>query len=97
MGTDFNPTLGLVPGDHPDAGHDVDGALPDTAYRERVDRLLAEAVRTPYVELRRRHVAAFRALFDRVAIRLGGAGRSDLPDRHPIAGISVKIPVRIMD
>ncbi len=68
MGTDFNPTLGLVPGAHPDA-----------AYRERVDRLLAEAVRTPYVELRRRHVAAFRALFDRVAIRLGGAGRDDLP------------------
>jgi len=68
MGTDFNPDLGLA-----------DGARPDAAYRGRVDRLLSDAVKTPYVELRRRHIAAFRALFDRVAIRLGNTGRDDLP------------------
>ena len=51
----------------------------DAAYRGRVDRLLSNAVKTSYVELRRRHIAAFRALFDRVAIRLGSTVRNDLP------------------
>ena len=90
MGTDFNPTLGLVPGAHPNAGygvseahpnagHGVNGAHPDSAYRARVDQLLTRAAKTPYGELRRRHIAAYKTLFDRVAIRLGDASRDDLP------------------
>lgn len=68
MGTDFNPDLGLAT-----------DARPDAAYRARVHRLLTAAIKIPYSELRRRHIAAFKALFDRANIRIGGTCRSDLP------------------
>ncbi|HEV2479491.1 MAG TPA: glycoside hydrolase family 95 protein [Puia sp.] len=67
MGTDYNPDQGVVAGARPDGG-----------YRGRVERLLADAVRVPYVELRRRHIAAFGNLFERVALNFGGVGRDDL-------------------
>ncbi len=51
----------------------------DAAYRERVDRLLTAAFKVPYEELRRQHMAAFGALFHRVAVRLGETVRDDLP------------------
>ena len=68
MGTDFNPDLGLTP-----------DAKPNAAYRDKVDHLLTTAVKTPYAELRRRHIAAFKTLFDRSAVRIGSTQRDDLP------------------
>jgi len=68
MGTDFNPDLGLAK-----------DAKPDPNYRDKVDHLLAAATKIPYMELRSRHIRAFRSLFDRAAIRIGSTQRDDLP------------------
>lgn len=82
MGTNYNPDQGLAV-----------GARPDGHYRERVERLLAVAAKTPYAEMCRRHIAAYGKLFKRVSLHFGGVGRDDLAtdirlrefQRHPDA------------
>jgi len=68
MGTDYNPNLGLTP-----------TARPDPTYRRRVQRLLTDAMRIPYSQLRQKHLAAFQKMFNRVSVNLGDARRDDLP------------------
>ena len=48
--------------------------------KERVDSLLNEAAKKSYSELRERHIAAHRELFDRVEVSLGAADNSASSD-----------------